>query len=186
MGAVRGAIVHPDRAAQLRDFSGLRFGKITPSDMDAYIEYQDKCYVYMEFKYGAAEMPYGQRLALERMCFDMNKVKPTIGILARHWQPAVEPIDCANASVVEVYEGGRWRMPAAPSTVRETVEHFLEHLRLLDTLYNELVPPTGTVAQLKALASSTDWARGLRCGITGQACRLCKGVPCHNSTPITP
>ena len=63
----RGSIQFPDRARQLIDFSGLRYNKITPTDIDGFIEYHDEAIVFMEFKYGNAELPYGQKLALERL-----------------------------------------------------------------------------------------------------------------------
>jgi len=41
---VRGKIEHRDRARQIRDFSNLRYGNITPTDIDGLIEYQNKCF----------------------------------------------------------------------------------------------------------------------------------------------
>jgi len=101
----RGMINHRERAKQLRDFSGLRFGNITPTDIDGLIEYKDKAYVIIEYKFGEAEIPTGQMIALERICDDLQNFKHTILIIARHNQPVEKDIDCANA-IAEKY---RWR-----------------------------------------------------------------------------
>ena len=101
----RGVINHRERAKQIRDFSGLRFGNITPTDIDALIEYKDKAYVIIEYKFGEAEVPTGQMIALERICDDLQNFKHTILIIARHNQSVEQDIDGANA-IVEKY---RWR-----------------------------------------------------------------------------
>jgi hypothetical protein len=44
------------------------------------------------------------------------------------------------------------------------------------------VPPYQRVLQQQEWLSSIDWRYGLRCGISGQQCRVCKGMPCRDST----
>lgn len=102
---VRGAITYRDRASQIRDYSGLRYGNITPTDIDGLIEYKDKAYVIIEYKYADADVPNGQIIALTRLCDDLQNYKHTILIIARHNSPIGKDIDGAQA-VVEKY---RWR-----------------------------------------------------------------------------
>jgi len=52
MPEVKGVIHAPQRATQLRDYSGLLFGNITPTDIDGLIEYKNIGYVIIELKYG--------------------------------------------------------------------------------------------------------------------------------------
>lgn len=81
----RGQIVFRDRARQIRDFSGLLFNTITPTDIDGLIEYHDKAYILIELKYGDSPISEGQKLALERLTDDLRKVgKLTLCIIARH------------------------------------------------------------------------------------------------------
>lgn len=61
----RGKIKYPLSAGQLRDFSGLQYGRITPTDVDALIEYQDKAYILIELKTSGVKLEYGQRLRLK-------------------------------------------------------------------------------------------------------------------------
>lgn len=128
----RGAIRNLERARQQHDFSGLRFGNITPTDTDGWFDYQNKCFVFLEFKYGdysldkwAAELR-GQKIAFERQADSMTK--PTLLVLAKHDQKAPAVIDAANASVVAFRVNRRWtEIPAqARKTVYRCVEWFLK------------------------------------------------------------
>jgi hypothetical protein len=105
---IRGKAHTPNRSRQERDFSGLTYGKITPTDLDGVIEYHDKGYVLIEVKVNGNDMPTGQRLALERLCDDLQNTKPTILIVGIHDTPSDEAIDF-GACVVEKYRyKGAW------------------------------------------------------------------------------
>lgn len=123
---LRGATTHKARATQARDFTGLIYGKITPTDVDGLIEYQNKGYVFIEAKFGDAEMPYGQRLALERLCDDLQKVKPTLLILAKHNNAVNEEIDFAKCIVDGYRYKNEWHKMKV--TVKELIDRFIKRL----------------------------------------------------------
>ena len=104
---MRGEIYDRDRAAQIRDFSGLRWGNITPTDIDGLIEYHNTCYILMEAKYNGADIPFGQKLALTRMIDDWQK--PAILFLCSHDTPIGTDIDMATTMVSEFYFNGEWK-----------------------------------------------------------------------------
>lgn len=61
-------IHNPHKMRQLIDFRDLNIdGYIYPTDIDGVIEYKDSEYILFEFKYGHADLPAGQKLALQRM-----------------------------------------------------------------------------------------------------------------------
>lgn len=122
MDVSRGVIRNRIFANQVKDFSGLMFGNITPTDIDGMIEYHNICFVYIELKHDKAELPYGQRLALERQCDNMNKVKPAIAIIASHNSNG--DIDVANSSVTEYRFEGKWRQRQEATTTRQLIEKF--------------------------------------------------------------
>lgn len=163
----RGAVFNPGRASQLRDYRGLRFGKITPTDIDGLIEYKDKGYVLFELKYGDTQLPWGQRIAFERLVRDIQKCKPILGIIATHWTPEGEDIDAAAAKVDELWYRGRKIPPSFPGqTIRDATTKFL----------NALDAGTETV-----LPAQVNWQYGVTCGLSGKVCKLCQGVPCSGS-----
>jgi len=120
----RGQIVTPDRARQIRDFSGLLFGKITPTDIDALIEYHNKGYIIIEVKLSGAPILDGQRKALARLTDILWRTDlMAICLIATHNTTDVaEPIDVANAIVRECRYHGRWKRLKNMPTVREMSE----------------------------------------------------------------
>lgn len=122
MANERGVIRNRQYATQVRDFSGLRFGNITPTDIDGMIEYKNLAYVYIETKFENASLPFGQRLALERQCDDMSKVKPTMAIIASHNSDG--DIDVGSTTVTEYRFRGRWRTREATTTTHDLIERF--------------------------------------------------------------
>lgn len=79
-------INNPRRAKQLIDFKGLEIdGYIYPTDIDGLIEYKDSEYILFEVKHGNAEVPFGQRLALQRMVDDFTKIgKQAVVFICEH------------------------------------------------------------------------------------------------------
>ena len=126
MSINRGKIYNTQRAKQLRDFSGLRFGNITPTDIDGLIEYKNKAYVIIELKYRENELPPGQKLALERLADNLQKSgKTTLLILASHNQTNPnDEIDVANSTITSYRYKGKWYLQNQ-FTVLELVKSFL-------------------------------------------------------------
>lgn len=122
-------IKNPFYASQLIDFKGLGLdGGIYPTDIDALIEYHDLEYIVLEVKYEKAKVPYGQRLALQRMIDDFTRAgKRAIALVAEHNNSDPRtPVVAANCMIRELYYGeeSQWRAPAHPLTVRQAVDDF--------------------------------------------------------------
>ena len=130
VGIEPGVIRNREYATRVRDFSGLRFGTITPTDLDGLIEYKDRGYVLIEVKYGETRLPDGQRLALERLCDDLQKTKPALLVIGSHHSRG--DIDVAQAVVTEYRYNTQWR--ERESRIGPLVAGFLEYL---DRLYSE-------------------------------------------------
>lgn len=124
MLAERGAIYNRDRAAQLRDFTSLRWRNITPTDIDAFVDFGGKAFVVIETKRKGNALPNGQRLAIERL-IDALSVSgaAAIALIAEH--EAEEDIDVSKCTVVEYRFKGRWRKPRSVSEVQEALRIFL-------------------------------------------------------------
>lgn len=123
---LRGATTYKERAKQGRDFTGLRYGNITPTDIDALIEYKNEAYVFIEAKSNGAEMSFGQKLALERLCDDLQRIKPTLLVLVTHNTPSNQEIDFAQAKVSKYRYKGRWAIPQNVPTAKELIDSFLK------------------------------------------------------------
>ena len=117
---------------QLIDFQGLGLDRgIHPTDIDGIIEYHDLRYIVFEIKNIHAQLPTGQRLALQRMVDDFARAgKRTVVVIAEHnTDPKDGPVIAANCNVREVYfwNEHRWRRPHKKMTLRELVDVFLDY-----------------------------------------------------------
>lgn len=121
---------------QLIDFQGLDIdGYIYPTDIDGLIEYKDSEYIIFEIKHGDAEVPFGQRLALQRMVDDFTKIgKQAVVFICEHSvRDANKPVIAAWCKVRKVYYDGegQWREPLHEITVRDAVDSFQKYSRIV-------------------------------------------------------
>lgn len=68
----RGVIYNRDKKRRLNTFKNLTYGKITPTDIDAFIDFGNKIFIIIEAKGEGVPVPTGQRIALERMLIKMS------------------------------------------------------------------------------------------------------------------
>ena len=122
----RGKINNPEMAKRLNDFSGLRWGNITPTDIDGFVEFSDKAYVFFETKKNGAEIKYGQKLALQRVCDaieDSGRYSLAL-ILDYEKYNSDGEIDVANSIVREGRYKKKWRT-TKNTTAKTLVDKFL-------------------------------------------------------------
>lgn len=132
---MKSKILNPKRMKQLIDFKGLELDNgIYPTDIDGLIEYHDSEYIILEVKHNKAKVPWGQRLALQRMVDDFTKAgKKAVAIVCEHSvDDTNKPVVAAVCNVRELYYGGekRWRPPDSPMTVRQAVNNFRDFVNI--------------------------------------------------------
>lgn len=122
---MRGLIRNREYAQQIRDFSGLRYGSITPTDIDGFLEFGARLFVLFEGKHGRAPMPRGQRLAFERVVDALHAPpdRHAVGFVVSH--DTTGDIDYAHLPVVRVRFGGQWLERSGALTLRQSVDAFL-------------------------------------------------------------
>lgn len=130
----RGIIGNRAAAMQIKDFSDMRWGNITPTDIDGLMEYKDKAYIIFELKYGDTELPFGQRLALQRLYRDLKKSgKHILGCVASHRDSPPSDIAVEKSVVTEIWDDSvhsQWRQlnTHSQSSLYETVDNFLQYV----------------------------------------------------------
>ena len=116
-------IMNLERMKQVKDFSSM---PITPTDIDGYIDYRGRYHILFELKHRNAPVKQGQRLAMDRLCNDLNKVRPTIYIIAEHNQD--NPSDLINVGSCVVREfkyKGDWQVPKNRIFLSAMVKDFI-------------------------------------------------------------
>jgi hypothetical protein len=116
----RGKIYNRRRASQIRDFSGLRFGSITPTDVDGLIEYRNQLFILMETKRRGVDLPRGQKLAFERLIDAIRT--PAVLFVSEHEYEG--DIDMAQTTVTKAYFRGRWHR-IEPMPLVDAVNRFI-------------------------------------------------------------
>lgn len=123
--STRGTIIYRDRKRQIIDFSGIRYGNITPSDLDGFFERRNRLFVFFEMKFKGVEMPYGQRLALTRLVDVVQSAgKEAIVIVCEHEIPVDKDIDAATCIVKKYYYKGTW-YKGEKRTVKNVIDSFM-------------------------------------------------------------
>ena len=107
----RGVIKNRHFKNQVADMSGLRFGNITPTDLDAFMDFNNRLFVFVEAKHGGAPLSYGQRLAIERLCDACHKppMRYAVAFLTKHYDEG--DINFAQTVVTQYRWNGRWVTP---------------------------------------------------------------------------
>lgn len=100
-------IKYPKRAKQVIDFSGVKNGKIHPSDIDAVLEFDSKYLLLFELKKVGVQVPQGQRMMLERIIDaweDCGKIGSVV--YCEHNTEAEQTIYLKDCEVIGVYNKG--------------------------------------------------------------------------------
>lgn len=129
----RGVIENTERAHQTIRFDGLRYGNITPTDIDMLIEYHDKAVILYEFKYEDAPMKRGQKVAIERIVDDIDDSgKIGVAFLCVH-----DVADCSqdvfakDARVYQIYYNGKWH-DGNLQNVKDKTDSFIKYCDLVE------------------------------------------------------
>lgn len=121
--SVRGTIRNRHFASRLSLFEGLRWGNITPMDIDGVINFSGEAFVFIETKHRGAPMPAGQRLAYEHLTDLINSTgTPCVTLVASYTGEG--DIVVADCLVTEYRFRNVWNKPPQPMTVREAVDGF--------------------------------------------------------------
>lgn len=67
------------------EFSGIRYGNITPTDIDSMMEFDDKAFVFIEVKHKNAPLPVGQSIMLTRLCNNLEKAGKHCVVFVASW-----------------------------------------------------------------------------------------------------
>lgn len=124
-----GKIRYPGRAFQHIDFSGLRYGNATPSNVDGVLELEDRLFIIIELKHESAQaMSRGQRLMIQRITDGLDYGgKYAIAVVGTHSSPVGQEIDGANCKAMEIRWKGEWKpMDRRGFTVKDCIDRAYE------------------------------------------------------------
>jgi len=103
---VQDLIKYPKRAKQLIDFSGIKNGKIHPSDIDAVLEFDNQHLLLFEVKLKGVQVPLGQRLMLQRIIDSWSIFKFGTVVYCEHNVTPPQTVYLKDCEVIGVYNKG--------------------------------------------------------------------------------
>jgi hypothetical protein len=123
----RGEAYFRPRAEQGRNFSGLRYGIKTPTDVDCFLDYGNEAFVFVEAKFHTSStMQRGQELAFERVCDACERGGvPSLYVVAIHTHPIQDQIDFAKCTVTKFRYQGQWYPAKQTMTVKAIADRFI-------------------------------------------------------------
>jgi len=97
------------RAKQLIDFAGLRWNRLSPTDVDISIDWGQETFVFVEVKGINQPLTVGQRIHLEGLVRGLRAGgKEAYALVAKHSTRATEDIMAADCLVTSQFDGNNW------------------------------------------------------------------------------
>ena len=128
----RGKIRYPNRYKQFVDWSGVRVGNITPTDIDGFFEYHDEAFLFYELKLEGAPFEYGQKTAFMRLVDSLVESKryAVLFYCEHSVHDASKTIYAADSVVMEIYLGEKhgW-IKRGDITAAQATGMFMEYVR---------------------------------------------------------
>lgn len=125
---VRGKITNPDRKRQLIDMTGVRYGKVTPTDIEGFIEMDNLLFVLFELKHADTPFGGGQKLAFLNLVDAIRPPKHAVLIHAKHYTPVEDEIYAAHCEVVQYRECRKW-FPGNGFTLKGLIDEVVRRHR---------------------------------------------------------
>lgn len=111
--------------ARIKNFSGLRFGSISPTDLDGFLDFGNRLFIFIETKFADSELRGGQKLALERLCDACQTEHRTSILIVTNYQHEGE-IDIAETIVQQYRLRGVW-YESTDIRLRDAIEMFYKN-----------------------------------------------------------
>lgn len=100
-----------NRAAlqQIKIFKGLRWGTITPTDIDGFFDFKNKIFIFVEIKFKNTSLKRGQGIALQRLTDACQRggIQSYL-LICNHKCDIKNDIDCANTKVIFCRNNYEW------------------------------------------------------------------------------
>lgn len=139
--ANRGKVQFDARFKQPVLFDGMKFNRITPTDIDAIAEYHDRFFFIVELKYNDEEMSKGQACCLKRLIDAIeqssNSRDAILIVCSHNVADSNKSVLLKDAYVKRVYWKGGWREAHRKITVGEAWAQSMNWARNKEKHMNE-------------------------------------------------
>ena len=122
----RGEINYSGRFKQLISFHGIkRHRNITPTDIDALIDYNGNAFIFFEGKHENKDLDFGQKKAIENLVNGLSESgRPSCCFVFKHNSNVNDIVIAKDCLVTEIYFQGKWKCDIKKRTVLQCIEDF--------------------------------------------------------------
>ena len=103
------------------DFTGIEYGKIHPTDIDAVLEFDNEALILMEVKKKGNKIPTGQRLVLERIANSWHTNKSVVLYVTHSFKNDNKDIPLSECNVDSVYINKEWKILSKTISLSDTL-----------------------------------------------------------------
>lgn len=122
------SLPHTERFRQAVDYSGMIFFKgSTPTDVDGFLEKNNKMFIFYEYKLRGTPMPEGQEIAYTHLCDALRAAgKQAVLFLCEHkdYDPQIN-VCGKDAVVTKYYSNGKW-FSGVGKTAKEMTDAYID------------------------------------------------------------
>jgi hypothetical protein len=124
----RGEVYSEELFEQKILFSGMNYHRnITPTDIDLFLDFGGKLFIYGEAKKAPAKLTTGQSKALIHLVNShVLAGNIAVALFFQHDIPAPKPIYAKDQFVVAYYWNNEWRNPKNEITVHEFIKKMID------------------------------------------------------------
>src|SRR5271166_2289485 len=122
---IPGKITYPEYWRIPLDFSKLKWNHKTPTDIDGFVNFDGKAFVFIEAKYKSALMPTGQRHAFEALVDSLSV--PSVLVVVTYENDR----DMSVSTVVTYRSSKTWYVPNVSILLKPFIDKFLVYNKVL-------------------------------------------------------
>tara|TARA_R110001599_G_C11769685_1_gene611230 strand:+ start:52 stop:447 length:396 start_codon:yes stop_codon:yes gene_type:complete len=121
---MKSLIRNSNQTKQGIDFTGIEYGKIHPTDIDAVLEFDNKALILIEVKKKGSEILTGQRLVLERIADSWHTKKAVVLYVTHCFENENIDIPLAECTVDKIYLKKEWKPAQRQISLKDTLKGF--------------------------------------------------------------
>lgn len=122
----RGKIYNKTLYKQATDYSGLRYNKITPTDIDGSMDFETRAYVFFDLKREGGKLTLGQEIHYKGLVDNLRC--PAMFVEVENNTRSDETVYAADCPVIRYYRGkdwGEWYTPEKSITLKKCIDAWL-------------------------------------------------------------
>lgn len=119
-----GVVRNRNLVGQIIQFGNIRYGKMSGTNIDYFMDFYGIGFIFVEAKFGGGMPPFGQKLALQRICNACSKGGVLSAVVIAGHTCHNQDIVLAECMATHKYYEGKWTPFDPGLTVQVVIDSF--------------------------------------------------------------